>query len=359
MKKIIIIAGGTGGHVFSGLTIAHALKKEKWNIKWIGTNNHIESTIIPKNNIDIYFLHVTGFQGKKITKKLFSLIHAGYAYYQAKNIIKIQKPDVVLGMGSYISIPGILAAWSCNIPIVIHEQNTVAGLANKWLTKISNKTLQGFPNTLPLANLVGNPIRNELLSISSPSKRFNNRFGPIRILIMGGSQGAEILNTILPQVAKKLSKKLTLWHQVGMNKKILHEVKNNYIKLCGNIAKKYKIVHFIYNISLAYSWADLIICRSGAMTVSEIAHIGIPAIFIPYRHKDQQQYWNAKALEKIGAAKIIKQSEITAEKVIKILKNFNRTKLLHMANLAKKISIPNATNNIIKNIKSVTKSVFD
>ncbi|MCR3755060.1 MAG: N-acetylglucosaminyl transferase [Candidatus Westeberhardia cardiocondylae] len=358
-KTIIITSGGTGGHVFPGLTIANYLKKKKWNIQWIGTKNHIESILVPKNNIHIHFINVTGFKEKTIIKKIISIFQIIYSYYKSKKIIQKVKPNIILGMGGYISIPGILAAWICKIPIIIHEQNVIAGLTNRFLSKISNKILQGFPNTIPLAHLVGNPIRKEILSIPQPKKRFKKRSGPIRILIIGGSQGTKFFNKIFPKIAKKLSNNFIFWHQIGTNTETVNNIKKKYIELCGKEkANKYKITSFIHNISTAYAWADLIICRSGAMTVSEITSIGLPALFIPFLHKDKQQYLNAKFLENIGAAKIINQSKFTEKKIITILKKINRNTLLKMAQLAKKKHIKNSTEKIIKHIISISKQSY-
>ncbi|MCR3754718.1 MAG: N-acetylglucosaminyl transferase [Candidatus Westeberhardia cardiocondylae] len=356
-KTIIIAAGGSGGHVIPGLTIANVLKKH-WNVQWIGTNNHIESILVPKNNIKIHFIQVIGFREQTIIQKIMSIMYILCACYYSAKIIKKIKPDVILGMGNYISIPVILTAWLYKVPTIIHEQNAIAGLTNKLLSKISNLTLQGFPNTIPYAYFVGNPIRKKLLSIPSPQQRLKKRIGPIRILVMGGSQGSKTINTILPKIAQELSNNFIFWHQVGNNPKILNLVKNNYIQLCGKKAKKYKIVTFIRNMYKAYFWADLVICQSGAMTVSEITQIGIPALFIPFTHKDQQQYFNAKTLEKIGAAKIIHKSKTTTNKIIEILKKINRKILLKMAKLAKTQSKPNSTKKIIKYIKLIKKNNF-
>lgn len=347
-KKIIIIAGGSGGHVFPGLAIAKYLIKKGWNVNWIGTKNKIESKIIPKNNIKIHFIKITGLRNTNLKNLILSPINILNSYFEIKKIIKNWMPNVILGMGGYVSGPGGLAAWSSKIPFILHEQNKIAGITNRFLSKISTKNMQAFSGTLINAEVVGNPIREEIINIPPPSERFKNREGPLRILIIGGSQGASIFNKILPKISFFLKEKIIIWHQSGKNDfQITTEKYKKYS------SSKHIVNSFIENIDEAYKWADLIISRSGALTVSEISIAGLGAIFIPYPHKDKQQYLNAQELKNIGAAIIIEQSKFTIKLILKILNSLNRKKLFIMAEKSYSLGIRNSTSKISKIIQTI------
>ncbi|XBC44557.1 MAG: UDP-N-acetylglucosamine--N-acetylmuramyl-(pentapeptide) pyrophosphoryl-undecaprenol N-acetylglucosamine transferase [Buchnera aphidicola (Schlechtendalia peitan)] len=266
------------------------------------------------------------------------------ACYQAKLIIKKINPDVILGMGGYISLPGGLISLFYNIPLLIHEQNRVVGSSNKILSKFSTTTMQAFSKTILYAKTVGNPLRKSIINFPNPVFRLKDRIGPLRVLVLGGSQGSKILNSIFPKVIHILKNKIKLWHQVGKNNKL--ETLNIYKKFN---TRPYKITDFIKNIEKAYSWADIIICRSGAITVSEIEHIGIPAIFIPFPHKDKHQYWNAYPLKLKGGAIIIEQHHLNVSKITDILQQIDRKKIISMS---KKIYLKNKTNSI-ENITNI------
>lgn len=348
MRKLLVMAGGTGGHVFPGIAVAHYLMKQGWQVRWLGTADRMEAQLVPDNGIDIDFIEISGLRGKGIVALLKAPYKILKAVLQARKILKTYRPDVVLGMGGYVSGPGGLAAKTLGIPVVLHEQNGVAGLTNKWLAKIATKVLQAFPSAFHNAEVVGNPVRNDLLTVIEPSQRFKDHEGPIRVLVMGGSQGAKVLNDIVPQVITKLSDKYTVWHQTG--KGMLEPVIESYKKrdMTNN-----KVTEFISNVEEAYSWADVVICRSGALTVSEIEVVGIGAIFVPFMHKDRQQYWNAKLLADIGAAKIIEQPDFNTESLFNLLVNLDRTQLVEMAIKAKSLSIKNSTERVAKTLESV------
>ncbi|PPI88650.1 undecaprenyldiphospho-muramoylpentapeptide beta-N-acetylglucosaminyltransferase [Candidatus Pantoea edessiphila] len=348
-KKLMIIAGGTGGHIFPGLAIAdYMIKKLSWNVCWLGTANNMESNIVPQYDIKIYFIKINALRGKGITTQLLAPISILNAFLQSRKILKLYKPDVVIGMGGYVSGPGSLAAWSYGIPLLLHEQNSIAGLTNKWLSKIATKVLQGFPGAFPNTNVVGNPIRKDISKVALPTERFIGRTGPLRVLVIGGSQGAEIINNILPKVAFYLNKKIIVWHQTGKNKQ--QEVKKSYFNSGQN---QHIITEFINDIFFAYSWADIIICRSGALTVSEISAVGLAAIFIPFQHKDRQQYLNALHLVRIGAAKIFEPKEFTVANIVKILLFWDRSILLEMAKKARRLANCKATERISKEIVDI------
>ena len=348
MKKLLVMAGGTGGHVFPGIAVAHHLMKQGWQVRWLGTADRMEAQLVPENGIEIDFIQISGLRGKG---KL-ALLKAPYkilkAVLQARKILKAYRPDVVLGMGGYVSGPGGIAAKSLGIPVVLHEQNGIAGLTNKYLAKIATKVLQAFPTAFKNAEVVGNPVRSDLLTIEEPSERLKNRQGPIRVLVMGGSQGAKVINTVVPQAISKLSDKFIVWHQTG--KGMLDDVLKSYQNCNIN-----QVTEFISDVKEAYSWADIVICRSGALTVSEIEVVGIGAIFVPFMHKDRQQFWNAKSLADIDAAKIIEQPDFNVDSLFQLLSNLSRQELVEMAVKAKSLSIITSTERVAETLISVVK----
>ena len=340
-KRLMVMAGGTGGHVFPGLAVAHHLMEQGWQVRWLGTADRMEAELVPKHGIDIDFIRITGLRGKGVKALLLAPMRIFSAWRQARAIMKAYQPDVVLGMGGYVSGPGGLAAWSCGIPVVLHEQNGIAGLTNKWLSKIAKKVLQAFPGAFPNAEVVGNPVRNDVLALPLPAQRLSGREGSVRVLVIGGSQGARGLNQTLPQVAAKMVDGITLWHQVG--KGALDSVLQAYQDVGQT---QHKVTEFIDDMAAAYAWADVVVCRSGALTVSEIAAAGLPAIFVPFQHKDRQQYWNALPLEQAGAAKIFEQPNFTADVVAETLAGWDRPTLQLMSEKARAVSIPDATRRV-------------
>lgn len=349
-KRLMVMAGGTGGHVFPGLAVAHHLMKQGWQVRWLGTADHIEAALVPKYGINIEFIRISGLRGKDVKALLLSLILIFKAWRKSHRIMKKWKPDVVLGMGGYVSGPGGLAAWSCGIPMVLHEQNSIAGLTNKWLAKIATSVIQAFPGAFPQAEVVGNPVRIDILSLPLPAERLNGRTGPVRVLVVGGSQGASILNQTIPQVAAELGDAITLWHQTGKGAR--ETVQQSY-RTVGQ--PQHKVIEFIDNMAEAYAWTDVVVCRSGALTVSEVAVAGLPAIFVPFHHKDRQQYWNALPLENAGAAKIFEHPNFTAAVVAETLRQWDRATLLTMSEKARQVAILDATDKVVQVVVRVAK----
>ncbi|EML1936361.1 undecaprenyldiphospho-muramoylpentapeptide beta-N-acetylglucosaminyltransferase [Providencia stuartii] len=353
-KRLLVMAGGTGGHVFPGLAVAHYLQAQGWEILWLGTADRMEATLVPQHGIDIEFIRISGLRGKGIMALAAAPWRIGKAVCQAKAIIKQYRPDAVLGMGGYVSGPGGIAAWLSGVPVILHEQNGIAGLTNKWLSKIAKRVLQAFPGAFPHAPIVGNPVRKDVLALPLPEERLLNRDERIRVLVVGGSQGARILNQIMPEVAEKVGKQLNIWHQAGKGSKESTEALYNE-RLKNSVNSEYKVTEFIDDMAQAYAWADIVICRSGALTVSEIAAAGLPAIFVPFQHKDRQQYWNALPLEKAGAAKILEQPQFTADNVASLLEQWDRQELLSMAIKARSCAITDATERVAAVISEVAK----
>lgn len=340
-KKLLVMAGGTGGHVFPAIAVSRELQQQGWEIRWLGTRDRMEADLVPKHGIKIEFIEISGIKGKGIGTLLKAPFAVFKAVLQARKIIKNYQPDAVLGMGGYVSGPGGIAAKLCGVPVILHEQNAVAGLTNKWLSKIARKTLQAFPAAFANAEVVGNPVRQDLFQIVAPEVRFAERNYPINILVMGGSQGAQVINQTVPAVAQTLGQNVFISHQVGKGK--LSGVEEVYQATGNGIASE-----FIDDMKAAYEWADLVICRSGALTVCEIAAAGLPAIFVPFQHKDRQQFLNAEYLENAGAAVIIEQKDFNPESLLNALQPLitDRNKLTEMAVKARQKASPMAAKRV-------------
>ncbi|NVD07404.1 undecaprenyldiphospho-muramoylpentapeptide beta-N-acetylglucosaminyltransferase [Vibrio sp. JPW-9-11-11] len=329
-KRLMVMAGGTGGHVFPGLAVAKQLQSQGWEIRWLGTADRMEADLVPKHGIDIDFIQVKGLRGQGIGRLIKAPWQIINAIFQARLHIKRWQPDAVLGMGGYVSGPGGVAAWTLGIPVVLHEQNAVAGLTNQWLSKIARKVFQAFPGAFPNAPVVGNPVREDVVAIESPAKRMTQRDGEIRILVMGGSQGAQILNRTLPEVMGQLGAGYQVRHQAGKNNQ--QQVADAYSQHQVATADT---VEFIDDVAEAYQWADLLVCRSGALTVSEVSAAGVGAIFIPFMHKDRQQALNADHLVACGGAKMIEQADLTVETLTAEIQALDRSMLIDMAERAR------------------------
>lgn len=336
-KKLLVMAGGTGGHVFPGLAVAKQLQAQGWQIRWLGTADRMEADLVPKHGIEIDFIKVKGLRGQGVKRLLMAPFQIIAAVMQAKRHIKAWQPDVVLGMGGYVSGPGGLAARLLGIPLVLHEQNAVAGLTNSWLAKVASKVFQAFPGAFSAAEVVGNPVRQDLANLPRPRERFAQRDGRIRILVMGGSQGARILNQTLPAVFSLLGDNYEVRHQAGKGN--AQSVNDAYQE---SSVSHVEVSEFIDDVAEAYEWADLIVCRSGALTVSEVSAVGLAAIFVPFMHKDRQQALNADHLVAAGAACMIEQPDLTVELMANTIAKLDRSALTTMAEKARDHAKPNA-----------------
>jgi len=335
------MAGGTGGHVFPALAVALNLKKQGWTVTWLGTEKGLEARVVPEHDIEIDWLSITGLRGKGLLAKVKSVLLLFRACLQARRYLRQRQPDVVLGMGGFVAAPGgIMAKW-LGIPLVIHEQNRVVGTTNKLLAKCATQVLQAFPDSFKdsqQAMTTGNPLREDFISLAAETKQVKT--GCIKILIVGGSQGAQILNEVVPK-AMALLDNSQVKHQTGAV--MLAEVTKNYQTLDVNA----EVIEFIENISEAYAWADLVVCRSGAMTVSEVAAMGLPAIFIPLPHAiDDHQTANAATLTDSGAGVMIKQHNLTAELLATTIQQMS-VKLESMGKLAKDKARLQATADVV------------
>jgi len=344
-KHILIAAGGTGGHVYPALAVADYLRAHGNKVTWVGTARGIESRLIPAANIPLKIISISGLRGKGILSWLLAPVKLVFAIYQAIKITLFTKPDAVLGMGGFVSGPCGLAAFILRKPLYLHEQNAIPGLTNRVLSNFATVVMQAFPHSFSNKNAAvttGNPIRKEISEIQEPKLRMSKREENIRLLIIGGSLGAQALNENVPMALSECEKSLNInvWHQTGKHK--LEATIENY-KVAGVEAK---ITEFIENMAEAYAWADLVICRAGALTISELANAGLGAILVPYPYAvDDHQTANSDYLVKAGAAILIKQ-----EKLSRLLKNTlvdivssGRTKLIEMAIAARELSKPEAT----------------
>lgn len=304
------MAGGTGGHVFPALAVAERLRTQGWSVSWLGTQKGLEARVVPAHQFEIDWLSVSGLRGKGLLFKFKGLFLFIKACWQAFNILHHRQPNVILGMGGFVAAPGGLMAKIQGIPLVIHEQNRVVGSSNRLLSKIAIEILEAFPDSFPAktyALTTGNPLRENFIHLAVKKPRQTDK--PLKLLIVGGSQGAQILNEKVPQ-ALTLLDNITVTHQTGsvMQK----EVEVNYQSLNINA----QVLAFIEDMSQVYQWADLVVCRAGAMTVSEVAACGLPAIFIPLPHAiDDHQLANARYLADDNAALILTQNQLTATRL--------------------------------------------
>jgi len=334
------MAGGTGGHVFPGLAVAQWLQARGWRVVWLGNPTGMEATLIPQYQIPMEFVRFGGLRGKGLRAKLMLPINLLRACWQSACVLRRVKPDVVLGMGGYITFPAGL---------VLHEQNSIAGLANRVLSRIARRTLVAFPDALPNAEWTGNPIRASLTELPPPAVRYAERSGPLRVLVVGGSLGAAALNEVVPAALACLPQAVRpcVVHQAGA--KHLAALQENYLAagLLGSDASTITLLPFIDDMALAYSNADLVICRAGAMTISEIAAVGVAALFVPFPHAvDDHQTANAAFLTKHDAALAIQQRDLSVEKLADWLGIQTRASLCDLAIRAYALAKPAATQRV-------------
>ena len=327
----MIAAAGTGGHIYPGLSIAEYFHNNKYEVSWVGTHNGMENKLVNKSLYNFYAIEMKGVRGKGILSWLSLPFKLFYAIYESFLFIRKVRPKFLILMGGYICVPVAIAGSLQGLTIVIHEQNAIPGLSNKLLSFIVKKTFVGFKNKLRNSIVVGNPIRENLYEILEITKRFKDRKGPLRILIFGGSLGAKKINELLPIILFKVSKK--------KNIQIIHQSGEHYYKSLRKEYKKYqmevKAVKYINDMEVNYSWADIVIARSGALTVTELSEVGIASILIPFPHAvDNHQYLNAKVLSQKGASKIIMEERIEQE-LEEYLLSINRKKCVEMAQNAK------------------------
>jgi UDP-N-acetylglucosamine--N-acetylmuramyl-(pentapeptide) pyrophosphoryl-undecaprenol N-acetylglucosamine transferase len=357
-RPILIMAAGTGGHVFPALALARLLREQSLEVIWLGTERGLESRVIPAEGIPIERLSIGGLRGKGVLTWVAAPFRLGRALLQALAIMRRHQPSVVVGLGGFVTGPGGIAAWLTRRPLVIHEQNAIAGFTNRCLAHLARQVLEAFPNSFGRdvhSKVIGNPVRADISAVPPPSVRFAGRTGPVRILVIGGSQGAARLNAVVPFALKRLSSWLAfdVRHQAG--ERWIDAGRASY----AQAGVRADVRPFIEDMSEAYAWADLVICRSGALTVSELAAVGVGAVLVPFPNAvDDHQAYNAQYLVREGAAVLIGDRELTAERLAAELQRLcaGRGKLLAMAERARLLAKPRAADELAASCLELARS---
>jgi len=344
--KVMILAGGTGGHVFPALAVASGLVERGASVVWMGTRAGLEGRVVPRAGYPVEWIPVRGLRGKGAATWLLAPFRVVRALMRALGAVRRQRPAVVLGMGGFVAGPGGLAAWLLRRPLVIHEQNARAGLTNRVLSRLAVRSLQAFPGALAGAETVGNPVRPEIAALPGPGERMAGRTGRLRLLVLGGSQGALALNRTVPQALALLPESLRpqVRHQGGRTRA---QAEAAY----ADVALDLDLVDFIDDMAAAYAWADLVVCRAGALTVAELAAAGLGSILVPFPAAvDDHQTLNARYLSERGAALLMPQSELTAQRLARELQALaqDRARVAAMAAAARGAAWPDARERIVE-----------
>lgn len=344
-RTVLIMAGGTGGHVFPALAAARVLRERGFEPVWLGTKRGLEAKLVPPAQIEMEWISMSGLRGKGAATLLLAPFKVALAIWQSLQVMRRRNPIVVLGAGGFVAGPGGVAAWLTRRPLVIHEQNAVAGMTNRMLAKLARRVLEAFPSSFPSgtrAEQVGNPVRREIAGIAPPEQRFAGREGPIRLLVIGGSQGASKLNATVPAALASID--------AASRPVVIHQAGERHIDLARQTYEKHGVQGdvraFINDMAEAYSWADVVVCRSGALTVSELAAAGLPAIFVPFAAAvDDHQTLNARFLVDAQAGISIAERDLTPERLAQELKKLlsgGREQLKAMAIRARSVAITDA-----------------
>jgi UDP-N-acetylglucosamine--N-acetylmuramyl-(pentapeptide) pyrophosphoryl-undecaprenol N-acetylglucosamine transferase len=340
MPTLMVMAGGTGGHIYPGLAVADALRARGWKVVWMGNPEGMEARIVPASGYDMAWVRFSALRGKGVLRKLLLPFNLLRGFAQALGQIRRVKPDVVLGMGGYVTFPGGMMAALLGRPVVVHEQNSVAGLANRVLAGVADKVVTGFPGVLKKGEWAGNPVRADITAVAPPAQRFAGRSGPLRVLVVGGSLGAAALNDAMPKALALLApeQRPLVTHQAGA--KQIDALRASY-QAAG---VEGELLPFIDDMAARYANADLVICRSGALTVAELAAVGVASVLVPFPHAvDDHQTGNARFLADAGAAVLLPQTELTPQRLAALLQEMDRERLLTMADKARGCAKPEAT----------------
>ncbi|MEK6805916.1 MAG: undecaprenyldiphospho-muramoylpentapeptide beta-N-acetylglucosaminyltransferase [Pseudomonadota bacterium] len=346
--KTLICAGGTGGHVFPALAVAHELRIRGHEVVWMGAPDSFESRTVPKHGIAIEFVRVSGLRGKGLLKLLMAPLLLLRALVDAVRVLRRQNPDIVLGMGGFAAGPGGLAAWLLLKPLVIHEQNAVAGFTNRCLSLLARQVLQAFPGTFSARSgvTVGNPVREAVALLPAPAERLRGRDGPMRVLVIGGSQGSKALNQRMPEALRLMpeNRRPQVRHQAGRTLEVAQQA-------YAQAGVSAEVSAFIDDMATAYAWADLVVCRAGASTIAELAAAGCASLLVPFPAAvDDHQTRNGEYLVHAGAAVLIQERDLSAARLAQALEELlaSREKLLTMAQAARKAAWPNAVKQIVQ-----------
>ncbi len=338
-KTILVMAGGTGGHIFPALAVADKMRDAGWRVVWLGNPDGMEARLVPQHGYEMVWLRFGALRGKGLLRKLLLPVNLLRGFWQGFKAVRQVRPDVVLGMGGYITFPAGMMAVLLGVPLVLHEQNSVAGLANRVLASVADRIATGFPGVFKKGVWLGNPVRPEIAAIAPPAERLGGREGALHLLVIGGSLGAQALNEMVPKAMALLggSDQPQIVHQAG--EKHLEALKANY----AAVGVSAHCVSFVEDMAGAYAWADLVICRAGALTIAELAAAGVASILVPFPHAvDDHQTGNAKFLVNVGGAFLMPQKDMTPE-AIALIRNYSRGQLLEMAEKARGLAKPDAT----------------
>ncbi len=352
-RTALIMAGGTGGHIMPALAVAERLRGEGWHVVWLGTRAGMEARLVPARGFAVEWLGFAGVRGKGPLRLLLLPLQILKAFWQAARAIFRVRPDVVLGFGGYVAFPGGMMAALLNKPLAIHEQNSVAGMTNRVLAHVADRVLLGLPLVKLLAKRevwVGNPVRPEIAALPEPAQRYAEHWGPLRLLVVGGSLGAAALNEVVPKAVALLAedKRPAIRHQAGA--KHIEQLKANYA--AAGVAAD--CLAFIDDMAAAYAWADVVICRAGALTVAEVAAAGAAAAFVPFPFAvDDHQTANARFLSEHGAAWLLPQAELTPARLARWLAGLTRDGLAVTAAKARALGKPDATERVAEVCKEL------
>jgi len=338
-RSILIMAGGTGGHIFPALAVADVLRADGWRVTWLGAPNSMEADLVPRHGYELAWVRFSGLRGKGLVRKLMLPLNLLLALWQSAVAMFRYRPDVVLGMGGYITFPGGVMAALLRKPLVIHEQNSVAGLSNKALAKLADRVLSGFPEVLKGAEWCGNPVRESIAALPDPGQRYAARSGVLNVLVVGGSLGAQALNECMPQALFCMPQEI--------EPKVIHQTGNKHFEdvreLYHSAGIMADVKPFLDDMAQCYAWADVVICRAGALTVAELAAAGVASILVPFPYAvDDHQSGNAKFLSDKGAAILMPQTELTPRHLARVLEQMTRDKALSMAQAARALAQPRA-----------------
>ena len=347
---ILIMAGGTGGHIFPGLAVAEQMRAAGWDVVWMGARGGMEERLVPRHGYRTAWIRAKAARGKGLLQKLLLPANLLYSFWESARHIRAVRPSVVLGLGGYVAFPGGMMASLLNRPLALHEQNAIAGLANRVLSQVSDKVMVAFPETLKGAEWTGNPVRAEIAAIALPEERYRNRAGPLKLLVVGGSLGAQALNEALPKAISLLPEKPRVVHQAG--EKHLESLKASY--LAARVEGE--LVAFIDDMARRYAEADLVICRAGAVTVAELSAGGMASLPVPFPHAvDDHQTANARFLAERGAALLLQQRELTPQTLAQAIQGLDRSRLLDMARKARALGKPDAARIVAERCMSIAR----
>jgi len=340
----LVMAGGTGGHIFPGLAVAEALRARGWRVHWLGNASGMEATLVPPRGFPFETIEFSGVRGKGLSTLALLPLRLLKAFWQSIRVIRRVQPDVVLGLGGYITFPAGLMSVLCAKPLVLHEQNSVAGMANKVLAGVADRIFTAFPGAIKKAAWVGNPLREAFLKQPEPAARFAGRTGPLRVLVVGGSLGARALNDTVPRALALIpaARRPLVTHQSGA--KQIDALRANYTAA----GVQAELTPFIEDTAQAFAEADLVICRAGASTVTEISAVGAAALFVPFPAAvDDHQTANARFLVDQGAGWLLPQQDMTPERLAELLQKTERLALVSLAEQARKLAKTDATAQVV------------